>query len=319
MVAPYSATAQASPDVDSWRYRSDMVQLAYMCKSPEQYVDAVMGSTDTFLFDIDKVILNLDSKQSSFNWLSKSVCEERLTRVTSDSFRDAQLLLGSAFLPPFPLLARGPASSKTSISDARTLLEGAGRSVIQLCNQYREDPEVQSLGYADRYKKAIMTIRHHIILESNGKVAPLDFEHAPGDVHEFVGQRLPEELFFYLSRGLLSPQIPNWLTSGIINLTLPGGVMDSEPYRRLVIEQLNPMRTQALKIVAESLNYYYSSREVNLRTWDNRDTTSSKIELKTVLPLKAKASEWKVKEADILAASSKSVVSPKHYKNTSSC
>lgn len=280
-----------------------------MYKSGEQYVDTVMTSTDAFLFDVDKVILNLDNKQSSFDWLSKSACEERLGRVSGELFRDAQLLLGSTFLPPFPQLKRNHPGARPNIQDALSLLNTSGRSVLQLCNQYRDDPEVHGLDYADRYKKAVMTIRHHIVLESKGTVAPLDFDHAPGDVHEFVGQRLPEELFFYLSRGLLSSQVPNWLTTGEIDLALPGGVMDSEPYRRLVIEQLNPLRTQALKIVAETLNYYYSSREINLKTWDNRDTTPLKIELKVVLPLKAKATEWKVKEADIAAASKNSPVS----------
>lgn len=281
-----------------------------MCKTSDQYVDAVMSSADAFLFDIDKIILNINSKQQpSFDWLSKSVCEERLGRISGDLFRDAQLLLGSNFLPEFPILKRNHPNGRPNVSDALNLLNTAGRSVIQLCNQFREDPEVQNLEYADRYKKAIMAIKHHIVLDSNGVVAPLNFEYAPGDVHEFVGQRLPEELFFYISKGILASQVPNWLTTGEVNLTLPGGVMDSEPYRRLLIEQLNPVRTQALKIVAESLNYYYSSREVILRTWDNnRDTTALKIELKTVLPLKAKASEWKVQEADILAAAGKSAV-----------
>lgn len=270
-----------------------------MLKCAEQPIDAVMSSTEAFLFDIEKVILDIDTEQSSFSWLSKSSCEERFARSSADLFRDAQLLLGCSFLPTFPILERNTSNNGPSITDAVSLLNGAGKSVLQLCGQYRDDPSVQQLDYADRYKKAVMAIRHHVVLKLDGSLEPLDVEHAPGDVHEFVGQRLPDELFFYLSRGLISTNIPNWLTSGEINLTLPSGVLDSDSYRKLVIEQLNPVRTQALKVVAETLHYYYSSRVINLKTWDNRDTSSLKIELKGVSPARSKASEWKVKEANL--------------------
>lgn len=203
------------------------------------------------------------------------------------------------------------AAKQVTINDAVGLLNSTGRSVIQLCNFHRDDPEIQNMQYADRYKKVIMTIKHHVVLESNGVVGPLDFDHAPGDVHEFVGQRLPEELFFYISKGMLGTQIPNWLTSGEIDLSLPGGVIDSEPYRRLIIEQLNPLRTEALKILAESLNYYYQSRTIRVRSWDGRDAQSLTIPLKEISPLKTKMLQWKVRGADLTHVLSKTKVNPR--------
>ncbi|KIW11999.1 hypothetical protein PV08_09273 [Exophiala spinifera] len=278
MVAPYSATAQ----------------LAYLLKLDDQYIDAVMGNTECFLFGIDRVVTDININKSALTLINKATCED-LLKVNGDMLRDAQLLLGTSFTPTFPILEAMAGTKSTSIVDAIALLNGAGKSVIQLCNFHRDHPQVQALSYADRYKKAIMTIRHHVIMEKNGVVAPQNFDEAPGDVHEFVGQRLPEELFFYISKGLLGPQIPNWLTSGEIVLSLAGGSLDSEPYRRLMIQQLNAYRTEALKILAESLHYYYQSRVIKVELWIPQDTSGLTIELRNTPAMKAKLAEWKVR------------------------
>lgn len=257
-----------------------------------------MSTTECFLFGVDRVVTDFNLNKSTLSLVSRAVCEDVL-KVNRDILRDAQLLLGTSFTPTFPLLEGMAAAKSTGVVDAITLLNGAGKSVVQLCNYHRENPQVQALKYADRYKRAIMTIRHHVVMEKNGVVAPLNFDDAPGDVHEFVGQRLPEELFFYISKGLLGPQIPNWLTSGEIVLSLPGGVLDSEPYRRLVIELLNPFRTEALKILAESLNYYYQSRIIKVDPWIPQDTSNLTIEIRNTPPLKGKLATWRVRGSDV--------------------
>ncbi|KAH0844481.1 hypothetical protein AYO21_00952 [Fonsecaea monophora] len=282
MVAPYSATAQ----------------LSYLLKLEDQYIDAVMGSTECFLFGVDRVVTDFNLNDSTLSLVSRAACEDIL-KAHKDVLRDAQLLLGTSFTPTFPILESMAAAKPTGIVDAITLLNGAGKSVMQLCNYHRDNPQAQSMEYADRYKKAIMTIRHHVIMEKNGVVAPLNFDEAPGDVHEFVGQRLPEELFFYVSKGMLGPQVPNWLTSGEIALSLPGGVFDSEPYRKLVIEFLNPYRTEALKILAESLHYYYQSRVIKVNPWVSQNTSNLTIEIRNTPAMKPKLVQWKVRGANI--------------------
>ena len=295
MVAPYSAVAQVSHFSSLERTQvADITKLAYLEKQPEQYVDAIMGTTDGFLFNVDKVITNISPANGSFSWLSKAACQERLEKISDDLFRDCQLLLGTPFLPTFPLL--GNTANVSSIRDALVLLNASNRSVVQLCHQYRAHPQVQQLQYLNRYKKAIMTIKHHVVLETNGKVAPLDFHRAPGDVHEFVGQRLPEELYFYISQGMLSPQVPNWLTSGEILLTLPGGCADTETYRRLVVDQLGPLRTQSLLLLSSSLHRYYQTRPVTTRVWYDGETADKTINLKEMPPLKQKVASWKIRE-----------------------
>lgn len=267
-----------------------------------------MGNTEAFLFGIDRVVTDINLNKATLSLLTRQTCED-LLKVNGDALRDAQLILGTSYTPTFPPLeGLGPGKS-TSIVDAIVLLNSANKNVIQLCNFHREHPQVQALKYADRYKKAIMTIRHHVVIEKNGAVVPLNFNTAPCDVHEFIGQRLPEELFFYMSKGLLGAQVPNWLTSGEIVLSLPGGVLDSEPYRRLVIELLNPLRTEALKISAESLNYYYQSRVVKVDPWVPQDTSNLTIEIKNSPAIKTRLAPWKVRGTDIQTVLSKSSVS----------
>lgn len=276
---------------------SSLAFLAYLYNSCEDNpVDAIMASPDAFLFDVDKVILNMDFKEQTFSWLKKSDCEETLNCRSSQMFKDAQLLLGSSFLPTFPLLLR--TAHPATIRDALNWVNRA--PLLQLFEQYRDDPSIKAMSYADRYKKAALTIRHHVVMTKDGHVQPLDFDHAPGDVHAFVGQRLPDELFFYISRGLLGPQVPNWLTSGEIHLNLPGGVLDCEPFRKFVIDDLNPLRHQSLKLLAESLNYYFQHREIVYRTWDGRDTSNMNTNIREIAPLKEKVNEWRVRESTIV-------------------
>ena len=70
---------------------------------------------------------------------------------------------------------------------------------------------------------------------------------------------------------------------------------DNEPYRNVVIEQLSPIRTQALRILSEPLNYYYKGRTVKLRTWDGRDTDTLTITLRDEPDLRPKLNQWKVR------------------------
>ena len=285
IVAPFSSLAFLS-------YLYHMIQ--------GQPIDAIMASADAFLFDVDKVVLSLDAKEQKFNWLQRSDCLSAAGNPQAQAFRDAQLLLGSSFLPTFPPLQRSPGAN---IRDALTMLSRG--SVLQLCNQYRDDPAVVALEYADRYKKALMTIKHHVIVTPDGSVQPMDLDHAPGDVHAFVGQRLPDELFFYISKGLLAPQVPNWLTSSEVRLNLPGGPIDCEPYRRFVIDLINPLRLQSMKLLAESLHFYYQGRDINIRSWDGRVNNQK---MKELSPLKAKADTWKVKD-EVMPASKTARVS----------
>ena len=105
-------------------------------------------------------------------------------------------------------------------------------------------------------------------------------------------------MFFYISRGLLDAQVPNWLATGEVKLKLPGGALDSESFRRLTYDGLNPLRISCVKLLAESLHFYWQAKHITIRSWDGRDMTQP---LKEIPSIREKMTSWKVQESSLLS------------------
>lgn len=254
-----------------------------------------------FLFDIEKVILKLDLDASQFLWISKENCKEELGRLTNEQFLDFGLLLGSRYLRTFPPFENSTFPGKPwNIRDALNIFNGANRHATTLCSQFEEDRRVQDLQYLDRYKRAYMSIKHHVITDNEGRVGPLDPETAPSDVHELLGQRLPEELYYYISRGVLGPNIPNYLTTGQLIVPLPFGVEDSEVYRRLAGDSLMPIREQAVGLLSNCLHRFYQTKVINVRLWYEENSTRT-INLKTLPSVRDSIRSWRISHKQLPA------------------
>ncbi|KAJ9352489.1 hypothetical protein DTO280E4_7828 [Paecilomyces variotii] len=278
LVAPYSAAAQ----------------LSYLAKGPHQLIDAIFGSSEVLLYDVDKLITRIDMEPSQFYWITKQACQDELGRLTNDQFVDFALLLGSQYLRTFPLFDNPTYPGKTmNIRDALAMFTAAGRNAVALCSQFEEDRRVQDLQYLDRFKRASMTVRHHVFTDIDGKVGPMDPDYAPSDMHELIGQRLPEELYFYLSKGILGSHVPNYLTSGEVLVSLPLGAEDSEIYRHLVGDLLTPIRTQAICLLSNSLHRFYQTKVINVRTWFDEKSDRS-VNLKTLPSIKETIQSWRI-------------------------
>ncbi|KAI4260601.1 MAG: hypothetical protein LQ352_000162 [Teloschistes flavicans] len=302
-VAPYSALAQ----------------LAYLEKHPRQFVDTIYGPSELFLYGVDKLITKLNfphrpldgpekvngkstshfsSEDSEFSWVDRRTCLEELGHLPAEVFIDSLLLAGSRYLPSFPPL-KGTNKGYT-IRDVATLVAGSGCSVVSLCNQYPDDASIQHLDYVDRYKRAVTSIRHHVVITMEGDIEPLDKANAPSDVHDCLGQRLPEELSMYLSCGLIRPRVLNWLASGKILIPAPYDGGDSKVYQDLVRKDLEPMRRQALSLLADSLNRYYQRKEISTSYWYDL-TDVERVNIKDLLPTpKDSLASWNLKEEDVL-------------------
>lgn len=182
-----------------------------------------------------------------------------------------------------------------NIREAMTAYNTAGRNALALCGQIEDEHRVNDLPYVEHFKRALMTVKHHIVMDIDGKVAPMDAENVSNDLHELIGQRLPEELYFYMSKGILGSQVPDWLTSGELLIRLPLGAEDSDIYRRLQGDLLTPIRTQALCLLSNSLHRFYQTKAINVRTWYAPKSTRS-INLKEDLPsVKESTMSWKLR------------------------
>ncbi|KAL9612503.1 MAG: hypothetical protein Q9167_002888 [Letrouitia subvulpina] len=286
-----------------------------------QFVDAVYGPPELFLYGIDRPITRFeltyelfDSREkgmskkatrflpeaSVFRWIDKQTCLDELGRISPDLFDDVLLLAGSRLLRRFPPLENQAIFGKTfSIPDTVNLIMSSGRSVAQLCNQYSGDPLLKELDYLDNYKRVVTSVKHHIIITKDGDIEAMDKDRAPSDVHDCVGQRLPEELNMYLSRGMVRSRVLNWLASGKVLVAAPNDGGDSVIYQNLVRTQLEPLRKQALSLLANSLNRYYQRKEITTRYWFDH-STGTKFNIKDLLPSpKDSIAAWNVNDNTI--------------------
>ena len=155
---------------------------------------------------------------------------------------------------------------------------------------------MQDLQYADLYKRAFMTVKHHAFIGVDGKICLMDQENTPSDMHELIGQRLPEELYFYISKGVLGPDVPNFLTSGDLQVPLPLGVEDTEIYRQLAGGWLIPIKSQAIRLLSNSLHRFYQTKVINVRTWYD-EKADRPINLKGLPSVRETVQAWKLSSA----------------------
>ena len=222
-----------------------------------------------------------------------------LNNISSHNFVDALMLAGSSLLPVFPPLLDTTVYRKSfTMRSVADLVVSSGGSVARQCAQYPANPNIKS-EYLDKYKKAMTRVTHHVVMTADGDVEILDKENAPDDAHECIGLRLPEELYMYLSRGMLRPRVLNWLTSGTVSITQPLAGGDGKVYQDLVKTQLDPLRRQALKILTESIHRYYQSRDMKTMLWFNPDH-EARFNMKEVPSAREILSKWNVKN-DLIA------------------
>lgn len=72
---------------------------------------------------------------------------------------------------------------------------------------YSDNPTISKTNYIDTFCRTRCAIKYHLVMNEDCEVKPMNIEHAPNDIHEFIGYRLPDELYYYLMRGLIGPQV----------------------------------------------------------------------------------------------------------------
>lgn len=251
------------------------------------------------MFDVDQVITKLDFNNSLFTFVKRQHCIAELgSTVSADAFVDACMLSGSSMLPTLPSLL---ASRKTpKIRQAFDLINMNGQSGYSACVRFQDDPVVIKLGYIDRYRRKRLAVKHQVYIASSGKVEPFGVDDVPNDLHDVIGQRLPDELYYYLSQGMIGPRVLNQLTTAHIYETCPIDGGESEAYHALVRDKLTPIRETTLSLLASSLSRAYQHREVKISCWFDPEREVS-MRLTEVASTKASIKSWNVRE-DIFKA-----------------
>lgn len=289
IIAPYVSWAQVCVFliIGSERPKPSR-QLIYLQRHTKSYIHAVFGPTETFLYaGVDKLITSLDfaAQTPTFQFASKRALMSDLG-LTEEQFLDTGLLAGCDHLPTFP-----PTVHEQSLKSFVDMMKyyKSGHAAV---NAFLEHPGVKQTGYMESYCRARSMVKYSLILSSDGNVMPLPLvlpspaqtsshhnhhpHHVtaadiPQDLHDVFTHRLPDEIYFYLSRGLIGPQVLVWLTSGQVNEAPPLDNGETNEYRRFVKEVITEgvtgPRATALALVSSVVNNFWASRRVLGAFW----------------------------------------------------
>ncbi|PPQ65190.1 hypothetical protein CVT24_011374 [Panaeolus cyanescens] len=270
LIAPYVAWAQ----------------LIYLQRHHKAYIQAIYGPTDTLLYPgVDKLITSLDltAVNPTFQFTSKRSFITELG-VTEDQFLDIGILVGFDHSPAFPPTVHEQAL-KATVDIVRYYKSGHAA-----VSAFADHPAVKAIQYSDHYARTRSMIKYSLILSSEGTVMPLPLAitgpasqgHSnhhhhptaadiPSDLHEIFTNRLPDEIYFYLSRGLMGPQALVWLTSGQIIENPPLDNGETTEYKRFVKEvitdgQTGP-RATALALISSVTQSFWGNKKVQGVFW----------------------------------------------------
>ncbi|KAG2214324.1 hypothetical protein INT47_000880 [Mucor saturninus] len=244
--APYSAWAQ----------------LAFMYTHPRQLVNAVCGGSELLMWDIDKMITTIDFEKGNYLWVSKRTVLQDL-HVSDEQFLDICILAGFEYCPSFPPLNTSHISFTFNGVHDLIKQHKTGFNAIQA---YSDNPTISKTNYIDTFCRTRCAIKYHLVMNDDCEVKPMNIENAPNDIHEFIGYRLPDELYYYLMRGLIGPQSVNSLVSGVLIESAPLDNGESIEYHNFLTQLLN-IRTQTLSLLTQPLHPFYKTRKVSSYFW----------------------------------------------------
>jgi hypothetical protein len=241
-------------------------QLAYLLNHPNGYIHAIYSSNEALLWPVDKVITSLDFP-SSFTFVDKSRLLADI-RLSSDQFLDLGIIAGCSFHRTHPLLVP-EYTFRSAIEMIRAY--GSGIRAMDGCNE--RDP-VKMGGYRDEFIRTRQAIRHGFIFTTEGACLPLPLAtqippgvtaaDVPSDIDKIFSPRLPDELYFYMCKGMISPAVIGWLTTGSINETPP--LSDSKDYqhyvKNIITESVASPRVLCLAILQDALHAQWKSRQI---------------------------------------------------------
>ncbi|POS87560.1 hypothetical protein EPUL_000916 [Erysiphe pulchra] len=292
-IAPFSACAQ-------------LVYLAELEVSGRAYIDGLMGSKEFLLYDrsYEAVIICPptvdDWENKHFRGIFRSELMEKLA-IGSEMLDDALLMCGTSFLPPFPPLQNENTIPQQpfTLVDAVNLLRNSDKSIISVCRQFGDVLEKQDPKWLDKFWKAKIGILHAIIVQENGQVISRDYANLTSDNNDYLGLRLPPELYYYLSRALVGPRILNYFASleSIILPTLDGIV--SEEYKRLITKSTIPLKETAAALVASRIHRAFQNKSISIRFWFDSNLKQSLLHKSVLEQANRKADTWGVENPQI--------------------
>lgn len=287
--------------------RPNNVQLAYLEKA--EYVHAIAASSDTLIFEATRLITSWDFETRQFSFIRREKCIADLSKfvsapqISEDIFLDTCILAGTPFLPTLPILDAPNRAELLKPYSAIKMIMSNGQSGYSVVVSNNDVPP-SGKEYVTRYQKARLAVKNHPVYTEDGKIEPQNPASIPNDAVEYLGRRLPDEILHYMSKGLISPRILQWRTTGEIFEVPPMDGGDSPEYRNLVSSKLIPLRTSVINLLSSSLHNWYRHNDLEQTNWFSPPDSNRKLASTTIhveRPSEAQAPSivdtWNVKES----------------------
>lgn len=295
MISPYDASFQLS-----YLYQVGLI-------------DSIYGSTDLLLTKVDKFILGMEFQSKDFRYVDKHKVLKELN-LTERQFLDLSIMVGCSAqpitfsnLPPLPNL--NPLSPYPQLSYFKLALDiwfqyssfngGAGDlsgyftslndlTLIEL--YYRGHAAIKYMpvlnleGVVDLYCNELHKMK--LIIASENLQTSSSYRKTeeevlsevlaiPTEIHSVISQRLPPEVYFYHSLGLIPSELLEAITQGFMSVRPPpeGGL--SESYKRLITSaRVLEAWDYQFNLVTQLLARYYQVKKIDVGFWFKEEKLS---------------------------------------------
>lgn len=225
------------------------------------------SDSEALLWTVDKVITNIDWS-GTFTFYEKSRILSDLG-MTADQFLDLGLLAGCSLCRTFP-----PIADTFSIRSAIDLIRQYKTGIVT-CQAWRESPAVKASNYGEVFMRARLAVKYSLILTTEGTCVPLPLvvpppnavitpADIPSDLDEIFSPRLPDELYFFICRGMVAANLVGYLATGVIDERQP--LADSPEYRRfikdIITEGATSPRCTTLALLSACLHPHWASKRI---------------------------------------------------------
>ncbi|KAG0343695.1 hypothetical protein BG004_005069 [Podila humilis] len=246
-------------------------QLVYMERHPKQIIHAIHGGSELLMFDVDRVITSLDFTKQTFGFISKKAILQDL-HFTDDQFLDMCILSGFDLCPTFPPLAEDGGFLFKNVQD----LLRQHRTGFNAVKAHADSPVMVKSSYVDTFCRTRCAMKYQPILTDEGQVEPMNKDEAPSDIHEFIGCRLPDQVYYFLSRGVLGESTLNTLLWGHVAEYSPLCNGETEEYRTFLTTELLKIKSQTLVLAQAQLHSFYH-RKVAITYWYDSSASAEHV------------------------------------------
>ncbi|KAG0086386.1 hypothetical protein BGZ93_000149 [Podila epicladia] len=252
-------------------------QLVYLERNPKQIIHTIYGGSELLMFDVDRVVTSIDFVKQTFGSISKKAVLQDL-HMTDDQFLDMCILSGFELCPTFPPLAEDINFTFKNIHD----LLRQHRTGFNAVKAHADSPLMVKSQYVDIFCRTRCAMKYQPILTDEGHIEPLNKDDAPSDIHEFIGYRLPDEVYYFLSRGVLGEATLNTLLWGHVAEYSPLCNGETEEYRKFLTTELLKIKSQTMALATAQLHPFYH-RKVAITYWyDSNSSPEHVIKVDTV-------------------------------------